>query len=203
MNDDAASTPGAMDEALLAQRFGAKIKLLREKSGQSTRQLAARAGISQPFLSQLERGVSSPSMVTTYRLADALGVLPGALLPSPETELVTLVRAGEGALLPVASRADAAIGRALLMRSDNVLEVIEYIIQPGEYISEWFELAGELAMYLVSGQLDVEIEGADTYRLGPRDLLAHPASLRHRWMLVGDQPAHVLLTVAHPPEKGR
>jgi quercetin dioxygenase-like cupin family protein len=130
-------------------------------------------------------------------------VLPGALLPSPDTELVTLVRAGEGSLIPVASRPDAAIGRALLMRSDNVLEVMDYVVEPGQYLSEWFELEGELAMYIVSGQIDVEIEGVDTYRLGPRDLLAHPASLRHRWTLVGTEPAHLVLAVAHPAESSR
>ena len=75
MNDD--TGPGASDlaEQLLAQRFGQRLRSLREKSQLSTRALAARAGISQPYLSQLERGLSSPSMVTTYRLAEALGVL--------------------------------------------------------------------------------------------------------------------------------
>jgi transcriptional regulator with XRE-family HTH domain len=202
MNDD--TGPGASDlaEQLLAQRFGQRLRSLREKSQLSTRALAARAGISQPYLSQLERGLSSPSMVTTYRLAEALGVLPGALLPSPAAQLVTVVRADEGALLPVAARPDAATGRALLMNADNDLEVIEYVVTPGQYLEEWFELNGDLVMYVVSGRLDVEVEGVGRYRLGPRELLAHPASLRHRWLLVDDQPAHILLVIAHPPQAG-
>jgi transcriptional regulator with XRE-family HTH domain len=199
MNDADGSMSPVFDETQLAQWVGTKIKSLREKQNLSTRQLALRAGISQPFLSQIERGVSTPSMVSTYRLAGALGVLPGALLPSPDTDLVTIVRADEGRMLPVAARADAALGRTLLMRPDNDLEVVEYRIEPDQYLAEWFELAGNMATFVIAGQLDIEIEGVGTYRLGTRDLLAHSAALRHRWELVDNQAAHVLLVIAHPP----
>jgi transcriptional regulator with XRE-family HTH domain len=186
-------------EKRLAARVGAEIRTLRERAGLSTRQLAQAAGMSQAFLSQIERGLSAPSMASTYRLAEALGVVPGALLPPLEgTSPVTFVPAGEGRTLPVAGRADAAVGRALVMESGKALEVVEYVIEPGQYIEEWFQLDGELAVYLVSGALDVEVEDEGTWRLGPRDLIAHPAGIRHRWLLVDGRPAHVLLSIAHP-----
>ncbi|GGF11489.1 XRE family transcriptional regulator [Subtercola lobariae] len=194
------SDPSDSADSALVQRLGAQLKALRERRGLTTRQLAAQAGISQAFLSQLERGLSSPSIVTTYRLADALDVLPGALLPAPAGELVTVVRADEGRMLSVANRPDAVQGRVLSMGSNSALEVIDYVIEPGKYISEWFQTAGDLAVYVISGELDVEVESAGTWRLGPRDLMMHPSSLRHRWMLPGTHPAHVLLTVAHPPK---
>jgi transcriptional regulator with XRE-family HTH domain len=178
-----------MSAPALAERIGAEIRQLRERAGLSMRQLAAEAGISQPFLSQIERGSSAPSMVTTYRLAEALRVLPGALLPAPENTMVTVVRAADGRMLPVANRDDAALGRALIMQSASPLEVIEYLVEPHQHLAEWF---------LISGALDVEVEGVGVWRLGARDLLAHPASLRHRWLLVDDQPAHILLVLAHP-----
>ena len=186
-------------EKLLAARVGAEIRSLREKAGQSTRQLAAAAGMSQAFLSQIERGLSAPSMATTYRLAEALNVLPGALLPPLERKSpVTFVPAGEGRMLPVSSRDDAALGRTLVMDPDKRLEVVEYVIEPGQYIQEWFRLEGELAVYLVSGAIDIEVEGEGTWRLGPRDFIAHPSGIRHRWHLVDDRPVHLLLVVAHP-----
>jgi transcriptional regulator with XRE-family HTH domain len=187
-----------MSAPALAERIGAEIRQLRERAGLSMRQLAAEAGISQPFLSQIERGSSAPSMVTTYRLAEALRVLPGALLPAPENTMVTVVRAADGRMLPVANRDDAALGRALIMQSASPLEVIEYLVEPHQHLAEWFQLEAELAVYLISGALDVEVEGVGVWRLGARDLLAHPASLRHRWLLVDDQPAHILLVLAHP-----
>ena len=191
-----------LDESLLARRTGEHIRQLRHKRGLSTRALASAAGISQPFLSQIERGVSAPSMVTTYRLAEALKVLPGALLPPVEESVVSVVRSGDGERLPVASRPDAAIGRALLMQDGHRLEVIEYVIEPGDYIEEWFELPGELGLYVVSGSIVVEVAGGGTHQLGPRDFITHDASLPHRWSLVGDVPALVLLSIVHPRGAG-
>ncbi|POM26154.1 HTH-type transcriptional regulator SinR [Actinomadura rubteroloni] len=192
--------PSAGNEAALNARIGSSIRRLREKSGLSMRELARRAGISQPFLSQIERGASAPSMVTIYRLAEALDVLPGALLPAPGTASVQVVRASEGRMLPVSGEPNSAAGRALLMRPDTTLEVMEYLIEPGQYLEEWFSLRGDLAVYVVTGQLDVEVEGAGTWRLGPRDMISHNAELRHRWFLVGDEPAHVILAVVHPSD---
>lgn len=187
-------------ETALNAMIGQTVKRLREKSGLSMRELARRSGVSQPFLSQIERGASAPSMVTTYRLAEALDVLPGALLPAGPTARVTVVRSDEGRAIPVANRPDAAAGRALLMQPGNPLEIMEYRIEPGQYLEEWFELAGDLAVYLISGVLDVEVEGSPVVRLQAGDLLGHPAAIRHRWLLVDDKPAHALLAIAHPPE---
>ncbi|MEU6145624.1 XRE family transcriptional regulator [Streptomyces sp. NPDC047081] len=183
------------DEAGLNRLVGATVRTLRDKAGLSTRALALRAGVSQPFLSQIERGVSAPSMSTIYRLAEALGVVPGDLLPRPPLDQVTVVRADEGQELPVSEREDAAVGRILMSRSDRMLEVIEYRIEPGRYVQEWFESSGEMAVYVIDGALDIEFEGSRTWRLGPRDMLHHPGSARHRWLLVEDQPAYVLLMV--------
>ncbi|WP_040813014.1 helix-turn-helix domain-containing protein [Nocardia concava] len=197
MNDTAA-TPRDPDEATLAELVGSMVRDLREKSGLSMRELAKRAGISQPFLSQIERGVSAPSMVTTYRLATALGVTPGDLLPAPESERVTVVRADEGLRLPVGDRPDAAVGRALHMRPNSPLEVIEYLVEPGQFIGGWFESTGVTGVYVVSGQLEVELIGVGRIRLGPRDFVDFPSTIRDRWHLVDDQPAHVLLVIAQP-----
>lgn len=190
------SGPALADEHALAVRTGAAIRTLREKSELSMRELARRAGISQPFLSQLERGQNMPSMVTVYRLAEALGVMPGDLLPASTENQVQIVRSDEGRTLPVADRPDAALGRIVLMHPSSGLEIIEYRIAAGQHIGEWFQSPGILALYIVNGQLDVIVEGAGTHRIGPRDLITHPSPLRHRWLLVDDQPADVLLVVA-------
>lgn len=186
----------APDETVLSELVGAAVRDLRERAGLSMRDLAKRAGISQPFLSQIERGVSAPSMITTYRLATALGVTPGDLLPAPESDRITVVRADEGILLPVGDHPNAALGRAIHMRPNSPLEVIEYRIEPGQFVGDWFSSTGISGVYIVSGQLEVEILGAGRYRLGPRDFMNFPSTMRDRWHLVDDQPVHVLLMIA-------
>jgi transcriptional regulator with XRE-family HTH domain len=184
------------DEQELALRAGAAIRAVREKSGLSMREVAARAGISQPFLSQIERGQSMPSMITVYRLAETLAVTPGDLLPTSSEAKVTVVRSTEGRLLPVADRPDAALGRVLVLSPDERLQIIEYRIGRDQYIGEWFQTPGILALYMMAGSLDVVVEGAGTYRIGAGDLITHPSPLRHRWLLVDNQPADALLVIA-------
>lgn len=53
--------------------FSTRLRKLREDRGYTLRKLAADAGISNPHLSQLERGQASPSAAVLERLADALG----------------------------------------------------------------------------------------------------------------------------------
>jgi len=186
----------ALDEQALAARTGAAIRAVREKSGLSMREVAGRAGISQPFLSQIERGQSMPSMITVYRLAETLAVTPGDLLPTSTAAKVTVVRSTEGRMLPVADRADAALGRVLVLSPDDRLQIIEYRIERDQYIGEWFQTPGLLALYMMSGELDVVVERAGTYRVGAGDLISHPSPLRHRWLLVDNQPADALLVIA-------
>jgi transcriptional regulator with XRE-family HTH domain len=186
------------DDDQLNQLVGATVRALREKAGLSMRALAASAGVSQPFLSQVERGVSAPSMSTVYRLASALGVVPGDLLPTLPPDPVTVVRASEGQFLPVTEQVEAARGRILMSQSDRMLELIEYRIEPGQYLEEWFESQGEMALYVVQGTLDIELEGHGTWRLRSRDLIYHPGMVRHRWLLVDDRPVQVLLVVGRP-----
>lgn len=56
------------------------VRVFREYRGFSARELAAKAGISAPYLSEIERGLKSPSVATIKRLAAALDLSPGDLL---------------------------------------------------------------------------------------------------------------------------
>lgn len=60
---------------------GEMIRQLREEQGLSQTKLAATADISAATLSQFETGRKTPSLGSLLRLADALGVEPGELLP--------------------------------------------------------------------------------------------------------------------------
>ncbi len=185
-------------DADLGAVVGGEIRRLRDAAGLSTRELAAAAGMSQPFLSQIERGASTPSMASVYRLARALGVRPGDLLPAVEADEVEVVRAGEGRRIPVAEHPSAAVGRALLLRESSTLEVVEYVFGPDEYVAEWFESPGESGIYVIAGRLEVDVLGAGTHALAPGDFIRLPAGARDRWRLIGEEPARVLLAASIP-----
>jgi transcriptional regulator with XRE-family HTH domain len=52
--------------------FGAHLRQLRTARGLTQAQLAEKARTSTPFISQLERGVTTPSLGMILRLAEAL-----------------------------------------------------------------------------------------------------------------------------------
>lgn len=55
------------------------LKAIRQTGGDSQKSLAARAGISEYALFQIEAGKANPRASTVQKLADALGVPVGAL----------------------------------------------------------------------------------------------------------------------------
>ena len=59
------------------------LKLIRERKGLSQRALAAKAKMSQTFLSNVESGKADPSLSTLTRLAKALGVTVSELVKEP------------------------------------------------------------------------------------------------------------------------
>lgn len=66
---------------------GQKLRQLRKARGRSLKQLSDEAGISIGFVSQIERGLSSPSVRTLVRLADVLGVSMGELFSGLDHKL--------------------------------------------------------------------------------------------------------------------
>jgi transcriptional regulator with XRE-family HTH domain len=66
-----------MDMRKLVGRNAARI---RKEKGLTQEQLAERSGLSQQYLSGLERGQRNPTIVTVYELSVALGVSHTELL---------------------------------------------------------------------------------------------------------------------------
>jgi transcriptional regulator with XRE-family HTH domain len=60
--------------------FGAHLRELRTKRGLTQAQLADTARTSTPFISQLERGVTTPTLGMLLRLAEALECRPSELI---------------------------------------------------------------------------------------------------------------------------
>ncbi|MET8801062.1 helix-turn-helix transcriptional regulator [Nocardia sp. NPDC004568] len=76
--DDPAAAAGAGDKAArvvnAAQDIGGFIRAQREAAQVSLRQLAQLAGVSNPYLSQIERGLRNPSAEVLTQIAKALRV---------------------------------------------------------------------------------------------------------------------------------
>jgi transcriptional regulator with XRE-family HTH domain len=178
---------------------GVSIRRARQASGMSMRDFATRCGLSQPFVSAVERGMSTPSIATLYRMAEVLGTEPSNLLPSHPTGGVDVIRADEGQLVPSSDRPGSAMGRVLLADPGRRLEVYEYVIDAGDDLDVWYDHPGDVVLHLIEGQLRVEFTGHPTVELDRGDCLVHPGAAPHRWSVIGAGPVRLFVVITRPP----
>ena len=68
----------------IGMAFGRAVKLRRTELGVSQEVLADKAGLARSFVSGVERGKASASIVSVWKLAEALDCLPSDLWLSAE-----------------------------------------------------------------------------------------------------------------------
>ena len=75
------SNTGGCRVADVMVRFGTKLRKVREQTGISQEKLAELAGLHRTYVSSVERGQRNISLVNIEKLAVALGVTMGKLMP--------------------------------------------------------------------------------------------------------------------------
>ena len=64
----------------LVSLFRGNVKAIREELDISQTELARRMGVAPSYICDIERGRRNPNLTTLAQLADALGVMPAALI---------------------------------------------------------------------------------------------------------------------------
>jgi transcriptional regulator with XRE-family HTH domain len=82
------------NKAQVAVSIGSKIRALRQRLKRTLDEVATTAGISKPFLSQVERGHATPSITSLVGIARALGVTVQYFVDTP-TEGKSVQRGSE------------------------------------------------------------------------------------------------------------
>ncbi|WP_432827732.1 helix-turn-helix domain-containing protein [Dactylosporangium sp. CA-092794] len=177
----------AVDDEELLRRLGGTIRARRHGLGLTLVDLAGRAGLSHPFLSQVERGVARPSMRSLTALAAALGTTAQALLALPGDEPVSVVP-GEPSLPSVDSPGGTVRS---LVHGERPMLPLEFTGAPDEF-DEYFIHAGDEFLYVADGTIEVDVEGALTV-LEARGSLYYEGGLRHRWRRAVPGPVRVIL----------
>ena len=81
--------PGASDEPLLRDLVGAALRRARLRQGRTLRDVADRAQVSLPYLSEIERGRKEPSSEVLAAVCRALGLHLVDLLGALHTDLTS------------------------------------------------------------------------------------------------------------------
>ena len=200
--------------------LGPRLRAAREERGLSVRELARRIGCSASLISQIERGVSVPSVGVLYSLATSLGSSSDYLL------FGSLSAGAAGAAGAAAPDAGAAAGsRPIVQRgggrkiidlasgvrwerltpqSDARADFLEVVYSPGGHSTdERRPLRHEGREYglVISGTLQANV-GFESYELGPGDSIAFDSSTPHEYLNKTGEPVHAIWIVVHS-EPGR
>jgi transcriptional regulator with XRE-family HTH domain len=174
--------------------LGARVRELRQDRGLTLKALGRRAGLSHPFLSQLERGLARPSVGSVERIAQALDVPVSALWATRRPEHARLVRAGEGTVVAHAEEGAPGGMRELALGSSTV-RVREWSGGGRGWPEEAETTTGEVLLYVVRGSIEVDLDGT-VHVLEAGDALVFDGAVRHRLRRRGAENTRALYVAA-------
>jgi transcriptional regulator with XRE-family HTH domain len=190
------SQGGGMDEieaGLSTVDVGGRLRQLRQERNMSMRALARASGLSTNALSMIERGRTSPSVSTLYKISEALGVPITAFFRlEPPRQEVVYRKANERRRVPFQRGVWEGLGGESFVGG---LEPFLLTLEVGASSGRFGMLhSGHEFVLCLDGLLEYEVE--DTrYMLEPGDSLLFAAQLRHRWRNAGKEPVRVVIAL--------
>lgn len=172
-----------LDEA--DRQVGRQIKKLRVERGLSLKELSAKTGLSVGFLSQMERGLSSPSVKALATMGLALNVNVAQFFTQDDQN----AEPDGSPVLRSRSRPQLRLWRAgitkeLLAPQDpngRGLAIFEVAIEPGRTTGETpYTHDGEEAGVVVEGTLELHV-GTEKYTLAIGDGFRFASTTPHRF----------------------
>ena len=194
--------------------LGPRLRVAREERQLSVRELARRIGCSASLISQIERGVSVPSVGVLYSLATELDSSLDHLLfgadprrPAPVTvpdSAPASVSRGPGIVQRGDGRSiiDLASGvrwERLTPGADAMADFLEVIYSPGGHSTDErrpLRHDGHEYGLVISGTLQANV-GFESYELGPGDSIAFDSSTPHEYLNKTGEPVHAIWVVVH------
>ncbi|TPN34175.1 helix-turn-helix domain-containing protein [Mesorhizobium sp. B2-3-3] len=181
------------DERVLAS----DIRALRRARGLTLAEIALKLDRSVGWVSQVERGLSTPSLGDLRAFAELFGV-PISLFFShdvpQENERGVIVRAGKRRTLGTSE--SGLVEELLSPDLGGSFEMVRSVFAPGAELKAEARRPTEEAGYIASGQFDIEIAGV-WHRLGEGDSFRFEGK-PYRWRNPGTEPAVVIWVVSPP-----
>ena len=175
---------------------GERLRTLRRFRRCTLQTVAARSGLSESFLSQVERGRSNASIASLRRIADALGVTMADLFEPERMPGPKVLKSDDRPALQF-----GILGRKLLLtpRPLHHLEVFQGELEVGGSTGEEPYAHGdsEELFLVLFGTVELEL-GGELYELEQGDSIDYRSSTPHRVVNTGQDRAEVLWIISPP-----
>ena len=189
MSESLTSTEGGVD-------VGEQLRSIRRLRHRTLKEVADRAGLSESFLSQVERGRTSASISSLQRIASALGVDVSDVFSFNGVDRPRVVnRAARPAI------SFGKLGRKALLtpKPFHSVEVVAAEFDAGGSTGEepYSHGDSEEVFFVVSGQVELYL-GGETFALEAGDSAQYRSSTPHRVKNRGTARAEVLFIISPP-----
>jgi len=183
-----------MDMSSVNESIGLKIRNLRQQNGLTQQELADRTELTKGFISQLENGQVSPSVVTLLDLIECLGTTPDKFFKEEkQTEIVF----GEKDYFDKYDEAGNLIQWVVPTAQGNQMEPLHVVILPKQALKPDRPHAGEEFGYVIRGSVTVTV-GEDRFTANAGESFYYQTNMVHALENAGDDEAE-LIWVSTPP----
>lgn len=188
--------PRKRSSADLEFDVGARLRIARHRRGITLAELARRCGVSESFLSQVERGRTSASISSLRSIASALGLTMSDLFDPVGPGNPRVLRRDDRPMLSF-----GVFGRKQLLTSKMLQWIEAFVVQMdvgGSTGEEAYTHGDSEELILVlAGRIELQL-GDASFILTEGDSIVFRSSVPHRVQNVGSVPAEALWVISPP-----
>lgn len=169
-------------------RIGSRLRGARIARHLTIKQVAESCGLTEGFISRLERDLTSPSVATLVSLCAVLKIDAGELLSHTEAAHVQLATAPR-----LAAQSPGTAEHLLTPRRENRLQVIRAVLDPGTTgSSQNYSVNSPVHfVHVLEGRMILSFPD-QSWELLPGDALTFDGNESHTWTVPDDTGATVL-----------
>ncbi|MFF0289965.1 helix-turn-helix domain-containing protein [Streptomyces sp. NPDC005262] len=182
----------------LTQSLARNLKRWRGERGFTLDALAARAGVSRGMIIQIEQARTNPSVGTTVKLADALGISITTLLDYEQGSQVRLVPESQAVRM---WSTDGGSSTTLLVGTEarGPIELWSWRLMPGDGSTSDPHPEGTVELlHVTAGVLTLEVDG-EAHSVPAGTSATFEAHHPHAYRNEGSEPAEFTMAVSIPP----
>lgn len=172
------------------------LKTIREKEKLSLEKVSQLTGVSKTMIGQIERGESSPTLTTIWKIANGLKVSFTSLINNPQPDTKVVLRDDVQVLSE--DNGKYKVYPSFPFQDDRHFEMYTVEIETeGELSSEGHKEGAEEFITVFEGELTIKVNNCQ-YKLSSGDSIRFKANRSHSYHNLGESLTRLSMTIYYP-----
>ncbi|WP_142331857.1 helix-turn-helix domain-containing protein [Bacillus toyonensis] len=172
------------------------LKTIREKEKLSLEKVSQLTGVSKTMIGQIERGESSPTLTTIWKIANGLKVSFTSLINNPQPDTKVVLRDDVQVLSE--DNGKYKVYPSFPFQDDRHFEMYTVEIETeGELSSEGHKEGAEEFITVFEGELTIKVNNCQ-YKLNSGDSIRFKADRSHSYHNLGESLTRLSMTIYYP-----